>query len=138
MDTASTGSANTAETGATGETSETYSSIQRALESFTDRMAAMESVLDGVDSRLHEIEQPLSVASLGRFTQPTFLESSPFRSTKFRLLPEARALFGLDHGTVSFAELCTAIRSTAKEDLERMLGVSDFLGVLTRLDKIIE
>jgi hypothetical protein len=135
MDTASTDSTGTANT---TNTAETYGSIQRALESFTDRMAAMESVLNGVDSRLHEIEQPLSVASLGRFIQPSYLETAPFRSTKFRLLPDARTLFSIDRGTVSFAELCTAIRSTAKEDLERMLGVSDFLSVLTHLDKIIE
>lgn len=117
---------------------ESYTSIREALESFTERMAAMESVLDGVDSRLHEIETPISVAALGRFKQPAYLEAAPFRSTKFRLLPEARTLLGLSRDTVTFAELCAAIRAASKPDLEAMLGVSDFLGVLTHLDRLIE
>ena len=117
---------------------ESYSSIREALESFTERMAAMESVLDGVDSHLHQIEHPISVAALGRFKQPAYLESAPFRATKFRVLPDARTLLGLPHSTATFAELCAAIRAAPKPALEAMLGVSNFLGVLTRLDRLIE
>ncbi len=120
------------------ETEMTYTSLEAALADMSARMAELDHALDTTTTVAHALETPVTAVAVSAFTNPRVLESAPFRATKFRLKHEAKVGLGAQHHSVTFAELCAAIRHAKKEDLEAMWGTSDFLGVLRHLPSIIE
>lgn len=123
--------------GETFETEATCTSLEAALADMTARLAQLDQALDTTALTTQTLEKPVTTVALASFMNPRVLESAPFRTTKFRLKPVAKELLGVRHHTVTFAELCEAIRHTLQHD-GTVLGVSDFLGVLQHLPEIIE
>ncbi len=130
-------------------TEATYTSLEAALADMTARMAELDHALNTTETVAHTLEHPVTAVAVSAFTNPRVLESAPFRTTKFRLKHAAKVALGAPHHTVTFAELCTAIRQAKKEDLEALwssslakskagLTTSEFLGVLQRLPEIVE
>ena len=128
--------------GSEGSDSETtYTSLEAALMEMTDRLAELDAGLHSMATATGNLEQPVASVAVGSFTNPRVLESAPFRLTAFRLLPEAKAFLGCPHHTVEFRTLCTAIRKVLREkpdEVDRLWGTTDFLGVLQRLSQIVE
>ena len=118
----------------------TYSSFQEALEEMMAGLMELDEGLQTVAITTQVLEKPVTAVAVGAFTNPRILESAPFRKTKFRLLPAAKSFLGV-HQTVSFAELCAAIRQAIRErktEVEEMWGTADFLGILQRLPEIVQ
>ncbi len=125
------------ETDATEATEATCTSLEAALADMTARLAQLDQALDTTAATTQMLEKPVTTVAVSAFTNPRVLESAPFRATQFRLKPAAKTLLGTAHHTVTFAELCAAIRQVLRRD-GTMLGASDFLGVLQHLPEIIE
>ena len=127
-------------TGATGATELTCTSLEAALAEMTNRLAELDEGLTAMATTTKILEQPMAAVAISAFKNPRVLESAPFRATKFRLRPAAKTFLRTPHHTVTFAELCAAIREAIeckKQKVEAMWGTSDFLGILQRLPDII-
>ncbi len=119
------------------ETDMTYTSLEAALADMSARMAELDQALDTTAIVAHTLETPVTAVAVSAFTNPRVLESAPFRATKFRLKSSAKALLNTAHHTVTFAELCDAIRKSLGAG-GNVLGATDFLSVLQHLPEIIE
>jgi hypothetical protein len=118
-------------------TEATCTSLEAALAEMTARLAELDGGLDSMAATTATLEQPVTSVAISAFTNPRVLECAPFRSTKFRLKHDAKMALGTPHHTVSFTELCAAVRKTLaiKGDV---LGATKFLEVLQRLSDIVE
>ncbi len=121
----------------TEESEMTYTSLEAALADMTSRLAELDQALDTTTTVVHTLETPVTAVAVSAFTNPRVLESAPFRETKFRLKSSAKALLQTPHHTVTFAELCDAIRKALKREGD-VLGATEFLSVLQHLPEIIE
>jgi hypothetical protein len=120
----------------TDATEATCTSLEAALADMTARLAELDHALDTTTTVAQTLEQPVTAMAVSAFTNPRVLEAAPFRATKFRLKPAAKILLDAAHHTVTFAELCAAVRKKLTEG--DVLGASDFLSVLQHLPEIIE
>jgi hypothetical protein len=128
-------------TGVTGQTDVTFSSFQHALEEMMTSLAQLDEGLHSINTTTTALEQPLTSVAIGSFTNPRVLEAAPFRATKFRLRHTAKTFLNTPHHTVTFAELCEAIRKAIrerKEEVKTMWGTVEFLGILQKLPDIVE
>ena len=135
-DASSIGSDTSCSTEASEATEATYTSLEAALADMTARLAELDHALDTTTTVAQTLEQPVTAIAVSAFTNPRVLEAAPFRTTKFRLKPAAKVLLGTPRHTVTFSELCAAVRTTLRTG--DVLEASDFLGVLQRLPEIIE
>lgn len=119
------------------ETEATCTSLEAALADMTTRIAELDQALDTTTATTQRLEKPVTTVAISAFANPRVLESAPFRTTQFRLRPAVKEILNLRHNTVTFAELCAAIRQGLGRD-GTVLGASDFLGVLQHLPEIIE
>lgn len=122
--------------GDTDVTEATCTSLEAALADMTARLAQLDQALDTTAATTQTLEKPVTTVVISAFTNPRVLESAPFRATQFRVKPAAKELLNLRHHTVTFAELCAAIRQVLRGGT--VLGASDFLGVLQCIPDIIE
>ncbi len=123
------------------DTETTYTSLEAALMEMTDRLAELDTGLESMAVTAGQLEQPVAAVAVGAFTNPRVLEAAPFRGEPFRLLPAAKAFLGCAHHTVSFGDLCEAIRKALRDkpvSVEQQWGTTDFMGVLQRLSDIVE
>ncbi len=120
----------------------TYTSLEAALAEMTERLHTIDAGLESMTGATQSLEQPMTAVAIQSFVNPRVLETAPFRQTRFRLRRDAKEFLGMPHHTVTFAELCAAIRlalkTKPKEELESMWGTVDFLGVLQRMQDIVE
>jgi hypothetical protein len=121
----------------TEATEATCTSLEAALADMTARLAELDHALDTTTTVAQTLEQPVTAMAVSAFTNPRVLETAPFRTTRFRLKHEAKVLLGAAHHTVTFAELCAAVRAKLAAE-GNVLGASDFLTVLQHLPEIIE
>jgi len=113
----------------------TYTSLEAALGGMTSRLEELDTGLDLMTNMTKSLEYPLTSVAVSSFTNPRILESAPFRSTRFRV--KTNSLIGIPDNTVTFAQLCAAIRRTLRIE-KNVLGATTFLDVLSGLPEIIE
>ncbi len=119
----------------------TYTSFEAALASLTERLAELDAGLDSMQATTQVFEKPVANIAIAAFTNPRVLEVGSFRATKFRVYSVAKEFLHLPHHIATFSEICAAIRQalrTRKEEVEKMWGARDFLGVLQNITDIIE
>ncbi len=121
----------------TEATEATYTSLEAALADMTSRLSELDHALDTTTTVAQTLEQPVTAMAVSAFTNPRVLEAAPFRATRFRLKHDAKVLLGTAHHTITFSELCAALRKKLAMD-GNVLGASDFLAVLQHLPELIE
>ncbi len=121
-----------------GCTEATYTSLEAALAEMTERLQAIDAGLDSMATTTQSLEQPMTTVAIQSFVNPRVLETAPFRQTRFRLRKEAKEFLGMPHHTVTFADICAAIRKKPAAELESMWGTAHLLGILQRLSEIVE
>lgn len=134
---------------------ESYSSIRMALEEIREKMEAFDSGVESLHSHVKTMEQPVTSVAVASFSQPSYLESAPFRKELFRIKEQARVVFSL--GAVeSYSSLCKKIRKhlfehklvdskgtiqlskEMKDVLETKEETMSFLAILSKLDHFVE
>lgn len=109
------------DSGSTG-THGTFASIAKALGFLSEQLAELDGGFECMESSVRGLEKPALAVTVATYSQPAVLEAAPFRHTRFRWRPESlRALecilgsseggnAPLERDTVSFTEICAAVR----------------------------
>ena len=86
-DTSSTTASNT--TGTTNQTSKLLNlfELECDLEEMTETIESLTKHFNHIDDHMKTIEKPIIELALEQFREPSFLESSPFRSETFAVKP---------------------------------------------------
>ncbi len=143
------------ESGSEYESDESYSSIRMALEEIREKMEAFDSGVESLHTHVKTMEQPVTSVAVASFSQPSYLESAPFRKELFRIKDQARVVFSL--GAVeSYSSICKKIRKHLFEhklvdskgavqltnEMKSLFETDEesmsFLAILSKLDHFVE